>query len=301
MSDGLLRNKILVVGQTGQDLVEFVKGVFKTNNEVFPESLVNEELKAAENQVSGIRIPWTIKNKYYTAKVDYWLDQVTPSQTDVIAGYADPNNSVGRVVDAFVYVFRKDQPETFEGVKAWTTFIENCSPSIQLCVSFGAGPDMEDSVEGWCVEHQFEYVDLEAKQQEELNKAGWGLALDALQANMWDGMSQNAQHQDTIEQGNASDLDIELDSDLLKELGKLRMENSAEDDGEGDDLTGMPTKEEIEKMHAQLFGGIDDEDGLDKTLETMQALREQGKNLPDAERRKLAAQVALSFSAQLGL
>lgn len=81
----------------------------------------------------------------------------------------------------------------------------------------------------------------------------------------------------------------------------------------------MPTESEIRRMQEHLFGDIDKEDGLDKALETMRALRgkldiklvamarltqrvtEQGKNLPDDERRKLAAKVALSFAAQLGV
>lgn len=81
----------------------------------------------------------------------------------------------------------------------------------------------------------------------------------------------------------------------------------------------MPSASEIRQMQQQLFGDIDKEDGLDKALQTMQALRgklegrhlaptaeclqvaEQGQNLPDDERRKLAAKVALSFAAQLGI
>lgn len=74
-------------------------------------------------------------------------------------------------------------------------------------------------------------------------------------------------------------------------------------------------------MRDQLFGGIDEDDGLDKAFEAIQSMRgkrvlagfsliqvhstvyyvEHGKNMSDEERRKMAAQVALSFAAQLGL
>lgn len=82
----------------------------------------------------------------------------------------------------------------------------------------------------------------------------------------------------------------------------------------------LPSKEDVGIMHDQLFGDIDQEDGLDKALQSLQAMRgkrrqpltrvisltdlywlERGKDLPDEERRKMAAQVALSFAAQLGL
>lgn len=83
----------------------------------------------------------------------------------------------------------------------------------------------------------------------------------------------------------------------------------------------MPSESEINKMRDQLFGGIDEDDGLDKAFEAIQSMRgecalaylfvvlvfltiyylEHGKNMSDEERRKMAAQVALSFAAQLGL
>jgi hypothetical protein len=52
-------------------------------------------------------------------------------------------------------------------------------------------------------------------------------------------------------------------------------------------------------MRKQLFGALDDpNDGLDQAFAQIQSLKEMGATLPDNERRKLAAQVALSFAAQ---
>lgn len=52
-------------------------------------------------------------------------------------------------------------------------------------------------------------------------------------------------------------------------------------------------------MRKQLFGALDDpNDGLDQAFAQIQSLRDMGTTLPDNERRKLAAQVALSFAAQ---
>ena len=45
-------------------------------------------------------------------------------------------------------------------------------------------------IEDWCLDHQFEYVDLDENTVEPLDKAGWDLAVDVLQTNLWDGMSQ---------------------------------------------------------------------------------------------------------------
>lgn len=69
----------------------------------------------------------------------------------------------------------------------------------------------------------------------------------------------------------------------------------------GDITIDLPSQSEIMEMQSKLFGSIDEEDGLDKTFQMLQSMREHGKTLSDQERRKMAAQVALSFAAQLGL
>lgn len=69
----------------------------------------------------------------------------------------------------------------------------------------------------------------------------------------------------------------------------------------GDVVIDLPSQSEINEMQSKLFGSIDEEDGLDKTFQMLQSMREHGKTLSDQERRKMAAQVALSFAAQLGL
>jgi hypothetical protein len=60
----------------------------------------------------------------------------------------------------------------------------------------------------------------------------------------------------------------------------------------------LPSEKDIRKMQQELFGAFDDpNDGLDQAFAKIQNLRELGANLPDNERRKLAAEVALSFAA----
>ncbi|KAI8142490.1 hypothetical protein BJV82DRAFT_144027 [Fennellomyces sp. T-0311] len=301
MSSRLLRNKILVVGNKDSGILDFVKGIFKACDKEFPQKLVDEELKKSEGKHSGICIPWTIDTKYYTAKVDFWLDQVDGDQ-DVIKGYADQNNGIGQVVDAFVYVFRKDELSSFDGIKDWLPFLESCEPSIQLCVADGKQEDDDLAlIEDWCLDHQFEYVDLDQKTVEPLDKAGWDLAVDVLQTNLWDGMSQKEPD------SKKSNEPLLEDEEFYKELQMLSLEKEKDQpkdstDANDDDIDfDMPSQSEILRMQQQLFADIDKEDGLDKAFETMQALREQGKDLPDDERRRLAAKVALSFAAQLGV
>ncbi|KAJ8660615.1 hypothetical protein O0I10_003663 [Lichtheimia ornata] len=289
--DRVLRNKILVVG-TG--VLDFVRGVFKSCQLDFPQKLVDDELKKSNGSHSGIRIPWKITTKYYVASVDFWLDEMASDvdHKEVIKGYTDPDNGVGQVVDAFVYVFHKDNVKSFEGVKDWISFLDKYEPSIRLCAALPfkeeKKQDFED-IEEWCLDHQFEYVDMDEKTVEPLDKGGWDLAVDILQTNLWDGMKEHKSSHDKDDEQAA-------DEELLRELQMLKLENER-DQGEAD----MPSQSEINEMQKLLFNDLDKEDGLDKAFETMQALREQGKDLPDEERRKLAAKVALSFAAQLGV
>lgn len=208
-------------------------------------------------------------------------------------GYTDPDNGVGQVVDAFVYVFHKDNVDSFQGVKKWIPFLDQYEPSIRLCAALPFKQDNKkhdfEDIEEWCLDHQFEYVDMDENTVEPLDKAGWDLAVDILQTNLWDGMKEHKSTQ-------GKDDEQAADEELLRELQMLKLENERDQDE-----IDMPSQSEINDMQKLLFSEIDKEDGLDKAFETMQALREQGKDLPDEERRKLAAKVALSFAAQLGV
>ncbi|KAG0171630.1 hypothetical protein DFQ29_008729 [Apophysomyces sp. BC1021] len=300
----MIRNKILVVGCPGVGKLDFVKSVLRTSNCEFPQQLVDADLEASGGKHSGLRIPWQIDTKYYTAQVDFWLDEVDgKEQPDVIKAYAETDNGIGQVVDAFVYVFSKDKPSTFDGIREWLPFLENCDPSIRLCIGTGANKKAEDAVEDWCIDNQIEYIDLDETTDMPLDKAGVSLAVDVLQTNMWDGLTQK-----TKVSGHSNSVDE--DEQLLKELKDLSLQvddqetnilQFSDDDGDGE--IDLPNQEEIRQMQDKLFGDIDGEDGLDKAFETLQAMRgmDQGKNLPDEERRRLAAQVALSFAAQMGI
>lgn len=85
--------------------------------------------------------------------------------------------------------------------------MERCEPSVLLCVS-GVKETTDESkdsssIEEWCLDHQFEYVDLQEKTVEPLDKAGWDLAVDVLQTNLWDGMTQKEQDNAKVNENKA--------------------------------------------------------------------------------------------------
>ncbi|CAO3611156.1 unnamed protein product [Mucor hiemalis] len=73
----MLRNKIFVTGHPKGSTLEFVKDIFTTSkSKSFPQKLVDDRLKETKGDLVGICIPYEFDTKYYTAKVDFWIDEI---------------------------------------------------------------------------------------------------------------------------------------------------------------------------------------------------------------------------------
>ncbi|CAO3611152.1 unnamed protein product [Mucor hiemalis] len=153
--------------------------------------------------------------------------------------------------------------------------------------------DQDADINDWCLSNGFDYVDMDETTETPMDKVGMELALEILQTNFWDGM---------VKKNTSGAVE---DEEILREIQELKLQQHKDIlslDGDEEDFQGdIPSQTDINKMRDQLFGGIDEDDGLDKAFEAIQSMREHGKNMSDEERRKMAAQVSLSFAAQLGL
>ncbi|KAI8390166.1 hypothetical protein BD560DRAFT_380119 [Blakeslea trispora] len=294
----MLRNKILVTSRPKGKTVEFVKDLFKCSNQDFCQSLVDKRLKETEGDYVGVCIPYEINTKYYTAKVDFWIDEIDVTlEKETIKAYCEKEGDISQVIDAFVFLFDKDKPESFDTLLLWKPFLEQSNPSICLCIGTSAektlNMEKDAEINDWCLSNGFDYVDMDETTDTPMDKVGTELALDILQTNLWDGMQKKKRNVSEHEEEEA----------LLRDIQALKLHHDllANSDDEDDDYTDMPSLDEISQMREELFGDIDGEDGIDKAFEAIQAMRDQGKDLSDEERRKMAAKVALSFAAQLGL
>ncbi|KAI8372626.1 hypothetical protein EDC96DRAFT_606107 [Choanephora cucurbitarum] len=296
----MLRNKILVTSRPKGKTVEFTS--LHVPNKISLNPLSTSDLKETQDDYVGVCIPYEIDTKYYTAKVDFWMDEIDAvSEKETIKAYCEKEGDISRVIDAFVFLFDKDKPDSFNTLSLWKPFLEQSDPSICLCVGTSTQKtilSMEKDVEinDWCISNGFDYVDMDETTDTPFDKVGIELALDILQTNLWDGMQKKkSKHASEHEEEEA----------LLRDIQALKLQHdvlaTSDDDWEEEDYADMPSKDEISQMREELFGDIDGEDGLDKAFEAIQAMREHGKNLSDEERRKMAAKVALSFAAQLGL
>ncbi|CAJ0842215.1 4833_t:CDS:2 [Entrophospora sp. SA101] len=121
----------------------------------FFEDLIPDE---EEENYSDLLVDWNIETKYYKARVYFWIDETVGRNDinwEVVTGYLDEDNGIGDVVDAIIFVFRKDEPSTFEDIHTFLPFIKRYEPSITLA-------------------NGFEYVDLEeTKSQDGFDRACW--------------------------------------------------------------------------------------------------------------------------------
>ncbi|KAI7897574.1 uncharacterized protein BX663DRAFT_527867 [Cokeromyces recurvatus] len=274
----MLKNKIFVTSHPNKSTLQFVIDLFRTSNREFLQTLVDDRLKETKGDVVGVCIPYAIKTKYYSANVDFWLDEIDPSP-DTVKAYCEKDSDVSKVVDAFIYLFDKNKPNTFDAVKRWKPFIEQAEPNVRIVLGTTSKKplteEMEHTIYDWCASNNFMYVDMDETSEMPMDKVGMDLILATLENNMWDGMIKEKENNKKDELKIMNDLD--------------------------DDLLDLPTQDEIESLRKELFGNIDEEDGLDKVFETIQSMREHGKSLSMEERRKMAAKVAFSFAAQFDL
>ncbi|RIB15029.1 hypothetical protein C2G38_2039709 [Gigaspora rosea] len=309
-----MRNKILVLGR-------------------------RDDVSKGSEDHSGKIVPWKIETKYYTAQVEFWIDETVQKDlvdTEVIKGYENEESGIGNVVDAVLFVFRKDQPSTFDDIHAYLPFIRTYEPSIILAIGTGKNEandaknklhTSEDAFESWCLENGFEYVDAEEEREENDERVGLNRVLEALQSNMWEGMvrkplndkdphSEEHESYQELYEGIKSIFMYIICYFFFKSIAQLKFDqkdnkddsmtqlhdyNSAPFDNDDEFFKdALPSQKELESMYNHIFGDFDDEDGLDKVLTRLNSLRERGKTLSDKERRKLAASVACSFGLHVG-
>ncbi|KAI1302811.1 hypothetical protein EDD11_005506 [Mortierella claussenii] len=164
---------------------------------------------------SGVTIPWTIDTKYYSVKVDFWIDETEARrrvelERMIEAGELD---EMGAVVEAVIFCYSKNEPSTFHDIKPWLAYVERHEPSITLCVATGApstqqeqeagqmqqdhtaeDEEVVDDYDEWCLANGFEFIDLQDEPRDLTQDEHVGLdrIMEALAAHMWDGLKRKS-------------------------------------------------------------------------------------------------------------
>lgn len=142
----------------------------------------------------------------------------------------------------------------------------------------------QEEQEDKCMEHGFEYIDYAAMGKNQFGeKVGFERLKEALEANEWAGGD------DEEDELNLQDLDFGSDEDLsgfgreeaemTAELFGMKAALNGEEDDDDDAGDFVPQEKQA--------GQVDD---LDRMMEKLLAIKEQSADLPEAQRKRMAAQ-----------
>ncbi|KAJ3170908.1 hypothetical protein HK101_011302 [Irineochytrium annulatum] len=284
------RNAVLILGRPAPIVRDFIAELLKRTSNPVADADVE---KLREGPVT---LPWRIENKYYSADLRIWGDVTNGEEEEVEdvesgGGGGLEWDALKEAVDAFVFVYDKGQPESFKDVKPWAAFVASAEPGVVLCVAGGkkdgSTEEQLDAASEWCVEHGFEFVDLD-EEEEEYGSVGMGRVIEALSSNMWPGMVKKT-----------GTKEVKGDVGQTSDAGDVKGSGAAKEDD--DDIPeeflirdGDPFAEKIRAFRGSIGTG-DEELDFDDLVTRLGDLRALAQTVGGEERRKMAAQVALSL------
>ncbi|KAG4426326.1 hypothetical protein IFR04_000509 [Cadophora malorum] len=285
--------RILAVSRPDSGLLDLVQG------------LTGSQPTLTTDTVAGTTHNWPVKTGYYTATIPIWLDEISHASVWSADFLAPEAREVLTVLGAFIVCFRK--PINEEGLKEVKDLMEGVAEVVKegcglmwdgVCLAVGmpqsTTPYLEKTFDEWeelCQEYGFEFVDFESKGRNEYSEPmGMERLKEALEANDWEGND---------ELGEAIDLDgLENESD---DAGSIGFGLDAADKAE--------MEKEMRGMKQAIYGGDDDggeEEPNDQDVEELQALmlkmqavRDLGADMPEAERKRFAAKAVSDIMKKL--
>ncbi|KAF5877147.1 putative alpha and gamma adaptin binding protein p34 protein [Botrytis fragariae] len=292
--------RILAVSRPDSGLVDLLKG------------LTGSAPALTGDSIAGVTHDWSIKTNYYTASVPIWLDEIHEPEIWCKEFLAPEAREVLTVLGAFIVCFRKPVDEA--ELQAFKVLLESVAEVVKegcgytwdgVCLAVAmpqsTTPYLEKSFDEWeelCQEHGFEFIDFESKGRNEysgkvtipmkfsvllltpVEPMGLERLKEALEANEWEGGDDD---------GEGIDLgDFEDDGDDNKSIGfgieaaELEMEMF----GMKQAIYGKSSEKTNPEEEVENEDGVEQ---LEALMLRMQAVKDMGADLPEAERKRFAA------------
>lgn len=227
-----------------------------------------------------------------------WIDEITDADAWKNEFLKPEAKEVVEAIGAWVYVFRKSDDDNISGdVEAAIKAIQDVSEEhmgyradvVMLAVAVPKGKGTVSSNDAkhadWedlCLEHGFEYIDYAGRGTNEFReKTGFKRLKEALEANEW---AMTANEEDELD---FEGLELGGDDDIHG-FARDEAEMTAELFGMKAALAGSdfePSAEDFESTDPQ----ENQVENLDRLLGKLLAVKEQSQNLPEAQRKKMAA------------
>ncbi|KAM0722700.1 hypothetical protein Q7P37_002141 [Cladosporium fusiforme] len=257
----------------------------------------------ASGSCAGLTHEWNVRTAYYNATVPLWIDEISNVGEWKAEFLKEEAGEVVRAVGAWVYVFRlgKDGRVDEEAEKTMAALQEVIeaheglgAESVMLAVAMPAvgreserlAKEMREDWDDAAMQCGFEFVEYGAQGMNEYGeKQGVDRLKEALEANEWadDGDGLDALGLEDEEDGGFGNFGHE-EAEMTAELFGLKAALLDQDDDDAEqygDALGADLSANDQKTQV---------DDLDRMMSKLLAVREQSADMPEAQRKRMAAQ-----------
>ncbi|EME85667.1 uncharacterized protein MYCFIDRAFT_202221 [Pseudocercospora fijiensis CIRAD86] len=242
---------------------------------------------------AGLTHEWNAETAYYKAKVPIWIDEVPDFAAWKLDFLKPEAKEVVDAVGAWIYCFPRQKDgkigkEVEEAMKSIQEVVEGHnygSGVVLLAVAKRHAKEERENMENQdaqddtCTEFGFEYIDYSAEGKNEFGeKLGFERLKEALEANEWADHGEDELEVDELCLGieDGEDGFGHEEAEMTAELFGMK---AALVENEGDDA------EQLITPHEQA-GGVED---LNRMLGKLLAVKEQSADLPEEQRKRMAA------------
>ncbi|GAB0137166.1 hypothetical protein EsDP_00005446 [Epichloe bromicola] len=317
--------RILAVSLEGQ--ADYLRRVVK--------DLTGSTPQPASASLAGTTHTLPLKTQYYTASVPVWLDLMASPSEWAASFLSDEAAEVLAVLGGLILIFALPGPpaqSTATAAMAAEPVREAIAQMGRVVnkglggwewdgvrLAIGVGDTASDAdTEEWdelCAEAGLEFVQLGASQPA-LNtfgeKTGIARVKEALESNDWaqddaeEDVSEFGDFQDDKEHLDAETLDFGYDGADFKGLKRAIWEAGAEDGAVAGETSASATassRDVLQGDGGDVEAGEDEEDkevvAMENMMRKLQAVREAGEGLPEAQRRRMAARAVQEVMKEL--
>lgn len=252
---------------------------------------------------AGLTHEWHAKTPYYSARVPIWIDEIADIEAWTAEFLKPEAEEVVKAVGAWVYCFtgpiegdaETDVEKTLKamqevsalhaGYGAEMAMLAVAMPVGQTTIALG--DDERERLDDMCIQYGFELVDYPAHGKNEYGeKLGLERLREALEANEWADTADSDDGQLDLENeqfGLGDD-----DDDNLSGFARDEAEMTAELFGMKAALGGSDFEPDADDIWTPQSQESQVED-LDRMMSKLLAVKEQSADLPEQERKRLAA------------
>lgn len=253
---------------------------------------------------------WDAESKYYKAKVPIWIDEIPDAEAWEAEFLKPEAKEVVDAVGAWLYCFRKPQQssektaieETMKSISEVSEqHIGYGSDALMLAVAMApssipveASNQLgQEEWEDTCLEYGFEYIDFNAYGANDFGeRVGFERLEEALLANEWADAGMSSEEVDLDElallaENDGNDFSRD-EAEMTAEIFGVKAALAGDDfEPKADDFVS-PSQQK------------DQVEDLDRMMSKLLAVKENSAGLPDAQRRRMAAQAVSELMKESG-